>query len=64
MFRPNELAALAEEFPAAAAQYAEVARFAVPFEESELTWGGTSYVNIDREFVIVQRRGAPGPRGL
>ena len=64
VFRPNELAALAEEFPAAAAQYAEVARFAVPFEESELTWGGTSYVNIDREFVIVQRRGAPGPRGL
>jgi hypothetical protein len=46
------------EFPDAARLYAPVAGFSVPPESSSTTWHGVSYVNIDREFVIVRRRGA------
>jgi hypothetical protein len=58
VWRPNELDAFNQEFPQAAAQYKPVKSFSVPPAKSELTWHGTSYINIDRDFVIVRRNGA------
>lgn len=55
VFRPNELEGFRAQFPKAAAQYAETARFGVPFEESRLEWRGVAMVNIDREFVVLRR---------
>jgi hypothetical protein len=55
VFRPNELEGFRGQFPRAAAQYKEAARFSVPFEQSRLEWGGVAMVNIDRDFVVVRR---------
>ena len=57
VLRPAELEAFGQAMPETAALYTEVARFAVPKESSELSVLGTTYVNIDREFVIVKRMG-------
>jgi hypothetical protein len=57
VFRPNELESFRSQFPRTAAQYAEAARFGVPFDQSKLEWGGVSMVNIDRDFIVVRRTG-------
>lgn len=62
VMRPNELEVLRSEFPDAASAYAEARRFSVPPQESDLSWGGVTYVNIDRDFIVLRRvRGADVP---
>ncbi|MBA3376477.1 MAG: hypothetical protein H0U00_11830 [Actinobacteria bacterium] len=55
VWRPNELAAFQQMFPDAALKYREVARFSVDPNASQTVWGGVSYVNIDRDFIVVRK---------
>jgi hypothetical protein len=55
VLRPYELRAFREGYKSVAQRYRRVARFAVPFERTMASWGGVSYLNIDREFVVLRR---------
>jgi hypothetical protein len=55
VWRPSELQAFQQTYPSLADEYREVARFSVDPSRSETAWGGVAYVNIDRDFVVVER---------
>ena len=58
VLRPNEVDLLHATYPETARRYREVRRFAVSEEESELSLGGLTVVNFDREYVVLRRKGA------
>ena len=55
VWRPSELQAFQQSYPGLADEYREVARLSVDPSRSETAWGGVAYVNIDRDFVVVER---------
>jgi hypothetical protein len=57
VWRPGELQTFKEAFPWEAVKYREVKRFAVDVPNDKLTWHGAAYMNVDREFIVVQRIG-------
>jgi hypothetical protein len=52
--RPNEWAALEQQFPETAALYKLDREFSVPASESSVRWRGVEYINIDRDFFVLR----------
>jgi hypothetical protein len=55
VFRFDEYEYLQNTFPHLAARYEEVARFSVRLGAASLQWGGVTYQNIDRKFIVLRR---------
>ena len=56
VMRPNEIDALRVIFPDTAAQYDEVRKFSVAFEESDLARSGIDMINVDRHLIVLRRK--------
>lgn len=57
IMRPNEWTAFQQEFPDTAQLYRVHREFDVPYDSSNLTYANVTYVNIDRDFLVLERRG-------
>jgi hypothetical protein len=55
VLRPQEVQWLRERFPATAARYRQVRRFAVSDDDSRLRYGSVEQWNIDRDFIVLRR---------